>query len=66
MKSTVNRAHMKRKLVFDPAFQPVRYIGEDKEKEFFCNGMFHFDIAALNEHIRTHQEDYVLIDIEVD
>ena len=51
--------------MFDPAFKPIRYTG-DREREFFRNGIFLFDVTALDEQIRSHQEDYVLTDIEVD
>lgn len=56
---------MKRKLTFDPKFKPISYTG-DREREFFPNGIFLFDITALDEHIRSHQDEFVVIDVEVD
>ena len=56
---------MKRKLIFDPEFKPISYTG-DREREFFPNGIFLFDITALDEHIRSHQDEFVVTDVEVD
>jgi len=60
-----NSVFMKRKLIFDPEFKPIRYTG-DREREFFPNGIFLFDITALDEHIRSHQDKFVVTDVEVD
>jgi len=56
---------LKRKLTFDPGFKPIIYTG-DREREYFPNGIFLFDITCLDEHIKTHQIDFLTIDIEVD